>query len=89
MSVIAIEPVYLDKPASAAFVSLSESTFEQLVREGSAPKPRALSGRRVGWLVRELRAWAEARPVSDMRPPKNTGAFKSANLQKDPSIRRD
>jgi prophage regulatory protein len=72
VSVIVIEPVYLNKPASAAFVSLSESTFEQLVREGNAPKPRVLSGRRVGWLVRELRAWAEARPVSEMLPPPNT-----------------
>lgn len=68
-----IEPAFLDKPSAAAFLSLSESTFEQLVREGNAPMPRALSARRVGWLVRELREWAEARPVSEMLPPPNTG----------------
>lgn len=85
MSTISIEPVYLDKPASAAFVALSESTFEQLVREGNAPKPRALSGRRVGWLVRELRDWAEARPVSDMLPPPNTGARKAVRQQWTPA----
>lgn len=68
-----LEPVLLNKPSAAAFLALSESTFEQLVREGSAPKPRVLSVRRVGWLVRELREWAEARPVSEMLPPPNTG----------------
>jgi prophage regulatory protein len=78
MTVIALEPVFLDKRAAAAFIALSESTFEQLVREGSAPKPRALSARRVGWLVRELRAWADARPVSEMLPPSNTGASKAS-----------
>jgi prophage regulatory protein len=68
-----VEPAFLDKPSAAAFLALSESTFEQLVRDGHAPRPRALSARRVGWLVRELREWAEARPVSDMLPPPNTG----------------
>lgn len=70
---ISVEPAYLDKSTSAAFMSLSESTFEQLVREGVAPRPRALSGRRVGWLLRELREWAETMPVSEMLPPPNTG----------------
>lgn len=72
MKVVGIEPAYLDKPAASAFVALSESSFEKLVREDKAPKPRALSGRRVGWLVRELREWAESRPVSDFLPPANT-----------------
>jgi prophage regulatory protein len=76
VSLISVEPAYLDKSAAAAFMSLSESTFEQLVRNGVAPKPRALSGRRVGWLLRELRAWAETMPVSEMLPPANTGTRK-------------
>jgi prophage regulatory protein len=68
-----MEPAFSDKPSAAAFLALSKSTFEQLVRDGDAPKPRVLSARRVGWLVRELRRWAEARPVSDMLPRTNTG----------------
>lgn len=80
MSFLSVEPAYLDKAASAAFMSLSESTFEQLVREGVAPKPRALSGRRVGWLLRELREWAESMPVSQMLPPPNTGRRQKSGL---------
>lgn len=70
---VTIEPVFLDKPSAAAFLAISESTLEQLVRKGDLPKPRALSTHRVGWLVRELREWAETRPVSEMLPPPNTG----------------
>ena len=72
-----IEPVLLDKPSAAAFLALSESTFEQLMRDGHAPRPRVLSARRVGWLVRELREWAEAKPISDMLPPENTSSSKT------------
>lgn len=69
-------PLYLDKPAVAQFVALSESTIEKLVRENEFPKPRLVSGKRVAWLVRELEEWAEARPVSELPPPKNTGKKK-------------
>lgn len=73
-----IKPAYLDMPSACAFVALSESTLQKMVREDDFPKPRQLSGRRVGWLVRELEEWAEARPVSDLPPPANTGAKKGA-----------
>lgn len=69
-------PIYLDRPAVAEFVALSESTVEKLVRENGFPKPRILSGRRVAWLVREVVEWAESRPVSDLLPPENTGRRK-------------
>jgi prophage regulatory protein len=72
---IAVESAFLDKPSAAIFLALSQSAFEQLVREDVAPKPHALSTRRMGWLVRELREWAEARPVSEMLPPLNTGRW--------------
>ena len=68
-----IKPAYLDKPSAAAFVALSERAWERMVQMDQAPKPRQLSSRRVGWLVRELEEWAEARPVSDLLPPPNTG----------------
>lgn len=41
----------------ASATSLSGATIQKLVREGKFPKPRALSGRRVAWLVREV-GWA-------------------------------
>lgn len=61
--------LYVDLPGLAAALSLSESTLKALVRQEGFPKPRALSGRRVGWLVREVTEWAEQRPVSKMLPP--------------------
>lgn len=78
MTPVAIKPAYLDLQGTTSFLSLSESTVQKMIREEVFPKPRLLSGRRVGWLVRELEAWAESRPVSDMAPPANTGAKKRA-----------
>lgn len=76
MTPIALKPAYLDLQGTTSFLSLSESTVQKMIRDCEFPKPRLLSGRRVGWLVRELEAWAESRPVSDMAPPANTGAKK-------------
>ena len=66
------KPAVLDMPSVCAFISLSESVLQKLVRDGSFPKSRLLSGRRVGWLVREVEEWVEALPVSDLPPPPNT-----------------
>jgi prophage regulatory protein len=75
------------EPASPRFIlpiveaalaaGISTSTLERLVRLGQFPKPRLLSDRRVGWLTREIEAWAECRPYSCLLPPPNTGASKS------------
>lgn len=65
---------FLDLDAVAAAVSLSTGVVQKLVREGSFPKPRALSARRVGWLVSEVEAWANARPIANMLPPPSGGA---------------
>lgn len=68
---LAIRPAYLDKERSAAYCAISESTLEKGVRTGIFPKPRQLAGRKVGWLVKELDAWADSRPVSELLPPEN------------------
>lgn len=68
-----MKPIYIDLQAVAAAVSLSETQIQKLVREECFPKPRMLSSRRVAWLVREVEAWAEQRPISDLAPPPNTG----------------
>jgi len=68
-----IRPAALMLSAAAAYVGLSESGLQALVRGGSIPKPRQLSERRVAWLVSELDAWLESRPVSEILPPKNCG----------------
>ncbi|MBT9511351.1 MAG: AlpA family phage regulatory protein [Acidovorax sp.] len=70
---MAPKPGALDLVNAALYVALSVSTVQKLVREGDFPLPRKLSGRRVGFLVPEIDEWLEARPVSQLLPPPNTG----------------
>tara|TARA_R110000822_G_scaffold43421_1_gene117224 strand:- start:1726 stop:1959 length:234 start_codon:yes stop_codon:yes gene_type:complete len=72
-----LQPIALDKETAAEFVALSVSSLERLVREGSFPKPRQVSLRRVVFLVKELESWMENCPVSELLCPPNTGAKKS------------
>lgn len=68
-----LQPIALDRKAAANFVLLSESTMDNLVRADKFPKPRQVSKNRVVFLVKELTEWLEARPVSDILPPVNSG----------------
>lgn len=72
--IVYLKPLYLDRVQAAAYLSLSESTLENLVAKGDAPKPRKLSKGRSGWLVDELETWGRARPVSDLLPPVNSSS---------------
>lgn len=72
-----MKPIYLELEAVAGAVALAASTVQRLVREGTFPKPRQLSGRRVAWLVREIEDWAENRPVSNILPPPNTARLRN------------
>ncbi|WP_446902648.1 helix-turn-helix transcriptional regulator [Burkholderia sp. YIM B11467] len=49
-----MKPTYLDIRSVSAAISPSPAMIHKLVREEQFPKPRALSGRRVGWLTREI-----------------------------------
>lgn len=71
-----MKPLFVTREAAAALVGLSVTTMDAEIRQGRFPRPRQLSARRVGWSVRDLEAWAEARPPSDLPPPPNTGAKK-------------
>lgn len=71
--IVQMKPIYLDLAGVTAAVALSTGSVQKLVREEKFPKPRAISDKRVGWLVREVEEWAESRPVSDFAPPPNTG----------------
>ncbi|MET5020301.1 AlpA family phage regulatory protein, partial [Burkholderia pseudomallei] len=57
----------------SAAVSLSPAVIHKLVRLEEFPRPRALSGRRVGCLTREVEEWADARTASEFLPPPNCG----------------
>ena len=71
-----LQPIALDREAAAKIVVLSVTTLETLLRQGKFPKPRQVSPHRVVFLVRELSEWMESRPVSELLPPRNTGARK-------------
>ena len=70
---VSVRPIIVDLATTASLLSLSPATVQALVRAGEFPPPRKISGRRVGWVLREIDEWAEARPVSDLAPPANTG----------------
>jgi prophage regulatory protein len=69
--VAALRPAAIDIDQVAAYLSLSNSTIENLVRKGEFPAPRQLSSRRVAYLVKEVDEWLDTRPVSDQLPPEN------------------
>ena len=68
-----VKRIFVDLPEAASLLALSTATLQRLVRTNAFPKPRQLSGRRVGWLLREIEAWAEERPIADLLPPPNSG----------------
>ncbi|CAM2197832.1 prophage regulatory protein [Paraburkholderia kururiensis] len=68
--------IYFSLKEVAEALSLSETTIQKLVREKAFPEPRLLSGRRVGWLTREVQEWADVRPVADLLPPESAGVRK-------------
>ncbi|MGF6772893.1 putative DNA-binding transcriptional regulator AlpA [Paraburkholderia sp. GAS199] len=73
-----IRPIFYGLEDVAAVLSLSPRGVQRLVQEGGFPKPRAVSTRRVAWLVREVEQWAESREVADMLPPHNAGQRRAA-----------
>ncbi len=68
-----MKPMYFDRDTVASVISVSVDTIERLVQKGAFPKPRQITEKRVGWLVREVEEWAESRPVSSNLPVGNCG----------------
>lgn len=62
-------PMAIGTDAISAFVGgLSLPTIGRLEARGEFPRRRLLADRRVAWLVSEIEAWLESRPVSDLPP---------------------
>lgn len=70
---ISIKPAYLDRKNTADYVSLSVPTMDRMIARQQFPAPRQIGAKRVGWLVRELDTWCEARPQSNNLPPDGSG----------------
>lgn len=63
--------IFLTLAEVAEAVALSTRGVQRLVQEGKFPKPRAVSARRVAWLLSEVQQWADKTPAADMLPPPN------------------
>jgi predicted DNA-binding transcriptional regulator AlpA len=57
-----LAPLGLDRVEAAAFIGVSVTTFDLLVREGTMPQPRAIKARLV-WHRAELEKAFSALPV--------------------------
>lgn len=79
---VVLRPAVIDEDQAAAYLSLSVSTITNMERRGEFPKKRQLSGRRVGYLLREVDEWLEARPVSNLLPPVNCEFGSAGNPDK-------
>lgn len=67
-ALVRIEPITVRGETAAALLGIGLSTLQAHVARGKLPKPRQLGGAAV-WVVSELRAAAEALPVSELLPP--------------------
>jgi predicted DNA-binding transcriptional regulator AlpA len=60
-----LAPRLISREVAAAYVNVSPTTFDAMVKDGTMPKPRRLSGRRKAWDVRALDAAVDNLPVED------------------------
>jgi prophage regulatory protein len=64
-----IVPLMVSRERAAQMLAeIGERTLDALVASGQLPPPRKISKGRVGWLWRDLAAFVESRPVSDLMP---------------------
>jgi predicted DNA-binding transcriptional regulator AlpA len=58
-----LAPRLISREAAAAYVSVSPTSFDEMVEDGRMPKPRLLGGRRKAWDVRALDMAIDNLPV--------------------------
>jgi predicted DNA-binding transcriptional regulator AlpA len=57
-----LAPRLVSRDVAAAYVSVSPTKFDEMVQDGSMPKPKRLGGRRKAWDVRALDAAIDELP---------------------------
>jgi len=60
-----LAPRLISREAAAAYVNVSPTTFDEMVKDGTMPKPKRLSGRRKAWDVRTLDVAVDSLPVEN------------------------
>ncbi len=58
-----LAPRLISREAAAAYVCVSPTTFDEMVRHGKMPRPKLLSIRRRAWDVRTLDTAVDNLPV--------------------------
>ena len=58
-----LAPRLICREAAAAYVSVSPNTFDKMVADGSMPKPRRLTERRIAWDVWQLDLAVDRLPI--------------------------
>lgn len=58
-----LAPRLIGREAAAAFVNVSPTKFDEMVKEGVMPRPKRLGGRRKAWDVRALDAAVDNLPI--------------------------
>jgi predicted DNA-binding transcriptional regulator AlpA len=49
-----LAPRLISREGAAAYVNVSPTTFDEMVKDGRMPRPKRLGGRRKAWDVRAL-----------------------------------
>ena len=63
-----LAPRLISREAAAAYVSVSPTTFDELVLDGRMPRSKILGGRRRAWDVRALDAAVDNLPIDGLDP---------------------
>jgi predicted DNA-binding transcriptional regulator AlpA len=58
-----LAPRLISRDAAAAYVGVSPNTFDKMVADGSMPKPRRLTERRLAWDLRHLDRAVDRLPI--------------------------
>lgn len=59
-----LAPRLIGREAAAAYVSVSPTKFDEMIKDGRMPPARMLGGRRRAWDVRELDAAVDRLPIA-------------------------
>jgi predicted DNA-binding transcriptional regulator AlpA len=58
-----LAPRLISRAAAAAYINVSPTTFDEMVKEGRMPRPKRLGGRRKAWDVRALDVAVDMLPL--------------------------
>jgi prophage regulatory protein len=59
------QKLFYSTEQTCAATGLCRTSIWRLEQRGDFPRRRQISKNRVGWLVREIKEWAESRPEAD------------------------